>query len=49
MVEDVELGNRTKTDRFSNLLGWFGNAQLGPVYLGTFGTDLAGRAGRSGS
>ncbi|MCL4104894.1 UNVERIFIED_CONTAM: hypothetical protein GTU68_018601 [Idotea baltica] len=22
---------------FSNLLGWIGNAQLGPIYLGTFG------------
>ncbi|MDO9525947.1 MAG: photosynthetic reaction center subunit M [Gemmobacter sp.] len=37
MVEDVDLGNRTRTAGFSNLLGWFGNAQLGPVYLGTFG------------
>jgi photosynthetic reaction center M subunit len=34
MVEDVDLGNRTS---FSNLAGWFGNAQLGPIYLGTFG------------
>jgi photosynthetic reaction center M subunit len=37
MVEDVELHNRTKGTGFSNLLGWFGNAQLGPVYLGTMG------------
>lgn len=37
MVEGVELGNRTKSASFSNLLGWFGNAQLGPIYLGTMG------------
>lgn len=37
MVENVELGNRTSSAGFSNLLGWFGNAQLGPIYLGTFG------------
>ncbi|MGY6694443.1 MAG: photosynthetic reaction center subunit M [Roseinatronobacter sp.] len=37
MVEGVELGNRTKGASFSNLLGWFGNAQLGPIYLGTMG------------
>ena len=37
MVENVDLSNRTKTAVFSNLMGWFGNAQLGPVYLGTFG------------
>ncbi|CAM8666987.1 photosynthetic reaction center subunit M [Paracoccaceae bacterium] len=37
MVENVDLGNRTKSAGFSNLAGWFGNAQLGPVYLGTFG------------
>ncbi|MBP9182395.1 MAG: photosynthetic reaction center subunit M [Fuscovulum sp.] len=37
MVEDVELHNRTGDAGFSNLLGWFGNAQLGPVYLGTMG------------
>ncbi|MCE2749029.1 MAG: photosynthetic reaction center subunit M [Rhodobacter sp.] len=37
LVEDVDLGNRTKGAGFSNLLGWFGNAQLGPIYLGTFG------------
>ena len=28
---------RTSGARFSKLLGLFGNAQLGPVYLGTFG------------
>ncbi len=37
MVEGVELENRTKSASFSNLLGWFGNAQLGPIYLGTMG------------
>lgn len=37
MVEDVDLGNRTKSATFSSLLGYFGNAQLGPIYLGTFG------------
>ncbi len=28
---------RTKGATFSSLAGWFGNAQLGPIYLGTFG------------
>ena len=37
MVEGVELSNRTKSASFSTLAGWFGNAQLGPVYLGTMG------------
>ncbi len=37
MVEGVEMENRTKSASFSNLLGWFGNAQLGPIYLGTMG------------
>ena len=37
LVEGVDLGNRTKSASFSNLAGWFGNAQLGPVYLGTMG------------
>lgn len=37
MTEAVELSNRTRTARFSTLMGWFGNAQLGPVYLGTMG------------
>lgn len=37
LVEGVELENRTKSASFSNLLGWFGNAQLGPVYLGAMG------------
>ena len=38
MVEGVELENRTTKAGFSNLLGWFGNAQLGPIYLGAMGT-----------
>ena len=37
LVENVELGNRSTGAGFSNLLGWLGNAQLGPIYLGTFG------------
>jgi photosynthetic reaction center M subunit len=37
MVEGVELENRTRRARFSTLLGWFGNAQIGPIYLGTMG------------
>jgi photosynthetic reaction center M subunit len=37
MTEGVELSNRTKGARFSTLAGWFGNAQLGPIYLGTMG------------
>ena len=37
MVEGVEVANRTKGATYSTLLGWFGNAQLGPIYLGTFG------------
>jgi photosynthetic reaction center M subunit len=37
LVENVDMGNRTTGAGFSNLLGWFGNAQLGPIYLGTFG------------
>jgi photosynthetic reaction center M subunit len=37
VVEGVDLSNRTKGASFSTLLGWFGNAQLGPIYLGTFG------------
>ena len=38
MVEDVEIHNRTAPGGFSTLAGWFGNAQLGPIYLGTMGT-----------
>ncbi len=29
---------RTETARFNTWLGWVGNAQLGPIYLGTWGT-----------
>ncbi len=37
LIEDVDLSNRTKGAGFSSLMGWLGNAQLGPVYLGTMG------------
>jgi len=37
LVEGVELENRTKGATFSTLAGWFGNAQLGPIYLGAMG------------
>ncbi|MEL7415472.1 MAG: photosynthetic reaction center subunit M [Pseudomonadota bacterium] len=37
MVEDADLGERGKSASFSTLLGWFGNAQLGPFYLGAWG------------
>lgn len=37
MIENVDMSNRSKGASYSNLLGWFGNAQLGPIYLGTFG------------
>ena len=37
MVEGVEVGQRTKGASFSTLMGWIGNAQLGPIYLGTAG------------
>jgi len=37
MTEGVDLGARTKGATFSTLMGWIGNAQLGPIYLGTFG------------
>ena len=37
MVENVELRDRTSGAGFSTLAGWLGNAQLGPIYLGTFG------------
>jgi photosynthetic reaction center M subunit len=36
-VEGADLRERTKGTAFSQLAGWFGNAQLGPIYLGTFG------------
>ena len=37
LTERVEIENRTKGASFSSLAGWLGNAQLGPVYLGTMG------------
>jgi photosynthetic reaction center M subunit len=37
MVEDADLKERSKSASFSPLLGWLGNAQLGPVYLGPWG------------
>ena len=37
MVENVDLGERTKGIGFSQLAGYLGNAQLGPVYLGAWG------------
>ena len=38
MVEaGVDLGDRSKGTSFSQLFGWFGNAQLGPFYLGPWG------------
>ena len=42
MVEAVEMSNRSKGAGFSTLLGWFGNAQLGPIYLGSFGVISLG-------
>ena len=42
MVENVEVENRTKPAGFSSLAGWLGNAQLGPVYLGTMGVISLG-------
>jgi photosynthetic reaction center M subunit len=33
----VLQSERGGTPRFSNLLGWMGNAQLGPIHLGMFG------------
>ena len=36
-VEEVDTSNRYGRGRFSILLGWFGNAQLGPIHLGSFG------------
>ncbi len=38
MAGDVDLGNRSRGAGFSSLLGWFGNAQIGPFYLGAMGT-----------
>ncbi|MEM6440405.1 MAG: photosynthetic reaction center subunit M [Pseudomonadota bacterium] len=36
-VEAADLEERTTGAFFSNLVGWFGNAQLGPFYLGVWG------------
>jgi photosynthetic reaction center M subunit len=38
LVEGVDLANRTKGTTSWSILGWFGNAQIGPVYLGGWGT-----------
>ncbi|MEM1004618.1 MAG: photosynthetic reaction center subunit M [Pseudomonadota bacterium] len=37
MTESADLRERSVDTRFSRLIGWFGNAQLGPFYLGFFG------------
>ena len=37
----VLQSERGGTPRFSNLLGWMGNAQLGPIHLGMFGVVSA--------
>jgi photosynthetic reaction center M subunit len=37
MGENILGGERTKSASFSTLIGWFGNAQLGPIYLGWAG------------
>ena len=37
MVEDADLNERGKGAGFSQLVGWVGNAQLGPFYLGGWG------------
>ncbi|MEM8632885.1 MAG: photosynthetic reaction center subunit M [Pseudomonadota bacterium] len=37
MAGDVDLGNRIGRPGFSNLMGWLGNAQIGPIYMGAFG------------
>ncbi len=42
MVEDADLNERGTSASFSKLFGWFGNAQLGPFYLG--GLGIAGLA-----
>ena len=46
MVEDADLRERGKSASFSRFFGWFGNAQLGPYYVGwttlvAFGTGAA--------
>jgi photosynthetic reaction center M subunit len=37
MAGDADLSERVGTPGFSNLMGTIGNAQLGPIYLGTYG------------
>ena len=37
LVEGVDLANRGQGATFSTLAGWFGNAQIGPIYLGPLG------------
>jgi photosynthetic reaction center M subunit len=37
LKENILGGERTRGATFSNLLGWLGNAQLGPIYLGWAG------------
>lgn len=37
LKENILGGERTRKASFSTLLGWFGNAQLGPIYLGWAG------------
>jgi photosynthetic reaction center M subunit len=37
LAENVDTWKRTRGTGMSRLLGWLGNAQLGPVYLGSFG------------
>ncbi|MFD0858474.1 photosynthetic reaction center subunit M [Roseovarius aquimarinus] len=36
-IDDAPMRGRTTRARFSRLYGIFGNAQIGPVHLGTFG------------
>ncbi|MEM6637804.1 MAG: photosynthetic reaction center subunit M [Pseudomonadota bacterium] len=37
MAGDADLSERVGKPGYSTLLGWMGNAQLGPIYLGAFG------------
>ena len=36
-MPDNPASERVGKGNFSTLAGWFGNAQLGPLYLGSFG------------
>ena len=39
VANDANISSeRTERARFNTWLGWIGNAQLGPIYLGTWGT-----------